>query len=179
MTETETLFNGRWLRLRRRGRWEFVERTNPAGAVAIVALTPEGALLLVEQWREAIASRSIEMPAGLIGDDAGGANDNVLVAARRELLEETGYACGDIVWCMGGPTSSGMSTEQLAFVRAFDLQRMHAGGGDASESIIVHQVPLSDVPAWLAQKRSAGFSVDPKIYAGLYIIEHSDAFAGS
>ena len=177
MTETETLFNGRWLRLCRRGRWEFVERTNPAGAVAIIAVTPEGALLLVEQWREAILCQTIEMPAGLIGDDAGGAADDVIAAARRELLEETGYSCAGIDFCMAGPTSSGMSTEQLAFVRAHDLVRMHAGGGDASENIIVHEVALRDVPAWLAARGRQGCSIDPKIYAGLYILEHPEVFA--
>ena len=41
MTQTQTLFNGQWLRLRKRGRWEFAERTNPGGGVIIVALTPQ------------------------------------------------------------------------------------------------------------------------------------------
>jgi len=47
MTETETLCNGKWLRLKRRGRWEFAERVNAGGAVIIVAVTPEDNLLLV------------------------------------------------------------------------------------------------------------------------------------
>jgi hypothetical protein len=38
MTETETLCNGKWLRLKRRGRWEYAERTNPGGGVMIVAV---------------------------------------------------------------------------------------------------------------------------------------------
>ena len=41
MTETETLCNGKWLRLKRRGRWEYAERTNPGGGVMIIAVTPE------------------------------------------------------------------------------------------------------------------------------------------
>ncbi|GAH54870.1 unnamed protein product, partial [marine sediment metagenome] len=32
MTQTEVLCNGRWLRLLKRGRWEYAERTNPGGA---------------------------------------------------------------------------------------------------------------------------------------------------
>ena len=57
MTETETLCNGRWLRLKRRGRWEFAERVNAGGGVIIVAVTPDDRVLLVEQYRAAIEKK--------------------------------------------------------------------------------------------------------------------------
>ena len=59
MAETEILCNGQWLRLLKRGRWEYAERTNPGGGVIIVALTPENRIVFVEQWREAVRSRTI------------------------------------------------------------------------------------------------------------------------
>ncbi|MGB5852390.1 MAG: DNA mismatch repair protein MutT, partial [Rhodanobacter sp.] len=64
----ETLCEGRWLSLRKRGRWEYAERNNPAGAVIIVAVTPEDRVLFVEQYRVSILQNTIEMPAGLVGD---------------------------------------------------------------------------------------------------------------
>ena len=45
MTETRTLFNGRYLRLQQRGSWEYAERTNAGSAVIIVAVTPDGSYL--------------------------------------------------------------------------------------------------------------------------------------
>lgn len=172
MTETETLFNGRYLRLKRKGSWEYVERTNPGGAVIIIALTVEDNLLFVEQFRMAIGCKTIEMPAGLIGDIAGQHNENVLEAARRELLEETGYAAGHFEYLMTGPSSSGMSSEEITFVRAYDLTRMHVGGGDETENIIVHEVPRVEASHWLWSKTQQGYSMDPKLYAGLYFLEH-------
>jgi ADP-ribose pyrophosphatase len=175
MTETETLFNGRWLRLRRRGRWEFAERTNPGGGVIIIAITPEHRVLFVEQWREAVAGKTIEMPAGLVGDLAGNAGESAVAAAARELTEETGYRAGRIEFLMAGPSSAGMSNEMITFVRAYDLVREHAGGGDASENILVHEVPLADAAKWLLDKSREGYSIDPKLFAGLYFIEHTRA----
>ena len=167
MTETETLCNGKWLRLKRRGRWEFAERVNAGGGVIIVAVTPEDKLLLVEQYRAAIECRTIEMPAGLVGDLAHSADEHAIEAAHRELLEETGYEAGRIEFLMAGPSSSGMSNEIMAFVRAYDLRRVHAGGGDETEDIIVHEVPRADAARWLVQKMREGYSVDPKMFAGL------------
>ena len=171
MPETQTLFNGRWLRLLKRGRWEYAERTNPAGAVIIIALTPENCLLFVEQWREAIRSRSIEMPAGLVGD-LDDATESATAAAARELTEETGYRAGRVELLMAGPSSAGMSNEIIAFVRAHDLVRVSTGGGDATEDIIVHEIPLAEAAAWLLRKSHEGYSIDPKLFAGLYFIEH-------
>jgi ADP-ribose pyrophosphatase len=175
MTETETLCNGRWLRLKRRGRWEFAERVNAGGGVIIVAVTPDDRLLFVEQYRAAIESKTIEMPAGLVGDLAHAAGEHALEAARRELLEETGYAAGRIEFLMSGPSSAGMSNEMMAFVRAYDLERVHAGGGDETEYIVVHEVPRDEAPRWLVQKMGEGYSVDPKLFAGLYFLEHGEA----
>jgi ADP-ribose pyrophosphatase len=175
MTETEVLFNGRWLRLSRRGRWEFAERTNPGGGVIIVAVTAENRLLLVEQWREALRSKTIELPAGLVGDDAGGEGEIAVAAAARELDEETGYRAAHVELLMAGPSSSGMSNEIISVVRATGLTRRHAGGGLPEEGIVVHEVPVAEVPRWLAVRMAEGYAVDPKLFAGLYFLEHPDA----
>ena len=179
MNETETLCNGQWLRLKRRGRWEFAERVNAGGGVIIVAVTPEDRILLVEQYRAAIESKTIEMPAGLVGDLAHAADEHAVEAAKRELLEETGYEAGRIEFLMAGPSSSGMSNEIMAFVRAYDLKRVHAGGGDETEEIIVHEVPRAEAARWLVAKMAEGYSVDPKMFAGLYFLENGEALFGT
>ncbi|MEP6483572.1 MAG: NUDIX hydrolase [Rudaea sp.] len=174
MDATETLFAGRWLRMMKRGRWEYAERTNPGGGVIIVALTSENRILFVEQWREAVNSKTIEMPAGLVGDIAGNASESAVAAAARELTEETGYRAERVEFLMAGPSSAGMSNEIIAFVRAHGLVRVHAGGGDATEEIIVHEIPREDAAAWLLQKSREGYSIDPKLFAGLYFLDHGD-----
>jgi ADP-ribose pyrophosphatase len=177
MTETETLCNGKWLRLKRRGRWEYAERTNPGGGVMIIAVTPGDRVLFVEQYRPAIESMTIEMPAGLVGDIATSAGESAVDAAHRELVEETGYRAGRIEFLMEGPTSAGMCNEILAFVRAHDLVRVEAGGGDESEEITVHEVPRREAAAWLVERIRAGYSIDPKMFAGLYRLENETLFA--
>jgi len=147
----ELLWQGKWLRMMRRGSWEYCERTNAGGvSVIIIAATPEQKLLFVEQTRVPIQCKTIEMPAGLVGDFD--AEESVLIAAERELLEETGWHAGKIEYLMTGPSSAGMSTELMAFVRATQLVREHAGGGDESEDIVVHEIAIAEAPRWLAQK---------------------------
>jgi ADP-ribose pyrophosphatase len=178
MTETQTLCNGRWLRLMRRGRWEYAERTNPGGGVIIIAVTPEDRVVFVEQWREAVRSKTIEMPAGLVGDLPGGGEESAVTAAEREIVEETGWRAGRIDFLMAGPSSAGMTNEVMSFVRAYDLVREHAGGGDHTENIIVHEIPRTEAPRWLLEKMHEGYSIDPKLFAGLYFLDHGDALFG-
>jgi ADP-ribose pyrophosphatase len=169
--EKTTLAEGRYLRLLRRGRWEYAERVNASCAVIIIALTPDDKLLFVEQYRVPMNANCIEMPAGLVGDlDA---HDTMETAARRELLEETGWQAKDVQVLVVGPSSAGMSNEMIAFVRARDLVKINDGGGDASEDIIVHEVPRAEVPRWLAQKMADGYSLDPKLWAGLWLLERN------
>jgi ADP-ribose pyrophosphatase len=168
----ETLYQGHWLSLRQRGRWEYVERNNPGGAVIIVAVTPDDRVLFVEQYRVPIRQFTIEMPAGLVGDLAGQEQESALLAAQRELEEETGWRCERVEFIHAGPSSSGMSTEQVAFVRALDLARVGPGGGDETENIVVHEIPRAEAGAWLFARAAAGYSIDPKLFAGLWFLEH-------
>ena len=179
MTETTTLCNGNWLRLRKRGRWEFAERTNPGGGVMIMAVTAEDRVLFVEQFRPALDCRTIEMPAGLVGDQAESRGEDAIAAAHRELIEETGYAAGSIEFIMAGPTSAGMSNEILAFVRARDLTRVDVGGGDATEDIVVHEILRDEAARWLVRKMADGYSVDPKMFAGMYFLDNEELMRGN
>ena len=168
----EILSDGEWLRLRRRGHWEYVERVHGEGmAVIVIASTPEDRVLFVEQFRVPLGARTIEMPAGLVGDEHDG--DTLAAAARRELVEETGWEAGRVEVLLVGPTSSGMSSERIAFVRATDLRRVGRGGGIGDEAIIVHEVPRAESPAWLMRKREEGYELDLKLWAGLWMLERN------
>lgn len=169
----ETLHAGTWLTLKRRGHWEFVERNNPQGAVVIVAVTPDDRVLFVEQYRIPIRQLTIELPAGLIGDAGHDGDADAADTARRELEEETGWTCGRVVPLHFGPSSAGMSTEMMHFVRALDLRKVGEGGGDDSEDIIVHEVPRSEAGAWLRTMSAQGYSIDPKLFAGLWFLDHA------
>ncbi len=166
----EVVASGEYVRLVRRDGWEWAERTNSSGVVVVAALTPDGEVLFVEQARSPVGARVIEMPAGLAGDVAGAEHEALAEAARRELLEETGWDAGELVEVTAGPVSAGMTSETLTFFRASGLRRIGAGGGDASEDIVVHAVPLERADAWLRERRAEGILVDPKVYAGLYFL---------
>jgi ADP-ribose pyrophosphatase len=169
--QAKTMCEGKYLRLVRRGHWEYAERTNAGSAVIVIAVTPENKLVFVEQFRIPMNANTIEMPAGLVGDVD--AHDTLEEAARRELLEETGWLASDVKVLMVGPTSSGMSNEVVAFVRARGLTRVHAGGGDDTENITVHEVPVADAPRWLAAKMAEGYGMDAKLWAGLWLIDRN------
>lgn len=170
MEAFEILGEGRHLRLVRRRGWEYAERANAAAIVVLVAVTPDGRLVLTEQHREPVGGPVIELPAGLVGDRPGETDEDLSTAARRELREETGYEAGEVRPLATGPPSAGLSSEVVTFVLAADLRRVGAGGGDEHEAITVHEVPLAAVPDWLAAQARAGRLVDPKVYAGLYLL---------
>src|SRR5690606_38637361 len=105
--DPELLYEGQWLRLVRRGHWESCERTHGRDglAVLVIAVTPDDEVLFVDQYRVPLGARTIEMPAGLVGDDH--SHDTLESAARRELIEETGWEAGRVDVLLVGPTSSG------------------------------------------------------------------------
>jgi ADP-ribose pyrophosphatase len=165
----KVVWEGKYLRVKVCGNWEYAERPNSPAGIVIIAVTPEGNLLLTEQYRVPMAKNVIELPAGLSGDESYGGEEFV-TAAKRELLEETGYEAADWQQLAGGPPSAGFSNEQVVFFLAKNLRKVASGGGHGSEKILIHHVPCKDVPRWLHQQAHDGLSIDPKIYAGLYFL---------
>jgi len=163
-----TLYEGKYLRLCLEDRWEWVERVNCTGVVVIVGKTPENRAILVEQYRIPAKTSVIEFPAGLVGDN--GRCEALQTAAERELLEETGYSAAEWALVAEGPPSAGMSPETISIFLAKGLKKIGPGGGDHTESIIVHEVEMGEIDAWLKRQTDAGKQIDPKIYAGLYFL---------
>lgn len=169
---TQTLASGRFLKLLKSGSWEYVERVNVRDVAVLVAVTPEEEMVLVEQYRIPVRSRMIELPAGLVGDEEAFRSESLLAAANRELEEETGYKAGRLALLARAPSSGGITSEIISFLHATDLKKVGPGGGVDNENIVVHAVPLAEVPLWLHQREREGFLLDPKIYAGLFLLEH-------
>jgi ADP-ribose pyrophosphatase len=170
MTRDITHFKGRYLSLLERDGWEFASRSNASSVVVLIPVTSAGEIVLVEQYRKPVAARVIELPAGLVGDLTD-PDESILDAAARELEEETGYAASKMELLMECPSSAGMSDEVVSFVLVTGLTRVGPGGGDESEDIEVHTVPLEDVDDWLIRQQSAGKPLDPKIYSALYWLQ--------
>ena len=170
MDTPTTEYTGRFLKLMKSGHWAYVDRVNARNAAIIVAVTADQELLLVEQYRIPVQARTIELPAGVIGDEPGEHDESASAAAGRELLEETGYAAGRLEALTTGPSCSGITSERVTLFRATDLKRTGAGGGVAGEHITVHAIPLAGVSDWLAAQAQSGRLIDPKVYAGLYFV---------
>ena len=177
-TSLETLHAGRHLSLVRRGHWEFATRHGATGVVGLVAVTDDAKMVLVEQARPPLGKQVIELPAGLSGDIVGEESESLITAASRELLEETGYEAQDVRLLTEGPSSAGLTDEMISFFLMTGLTKTGAGGGDASEDIIVHEVPLAEMPEWLEEHRRSGWAIDPKIYVGLFWVAHNSYSLG-
>lgn len=157
----EAVWEGRFIRMMKDGKWEYASRTRGIGAAVILAITANGEVLLVEQYRVPLGRNCLELPAGLVGDENPG--EDIAPAAIRELEEETGYRAGRVEPLGVFYSSPGMVSEGFMLVRAHDLVRMGDGGGDADENIIVHLVPREKIAAFVASKRDEGVAIDVKM----------------
>lgn len=167
MHEETILFESKWLGLYRKGHWDYTRRPNSNACVGILAITDHNEILLVEQFRIPVGKKVIEIPAGLVGDEPEFQGESLAESAARELLEETGYRAGYIDLVLSSPTSAGMTPETTHLFYATHLTQETAGGGNESENITVHKIPLTELRAFLAEKESSGLMVDFKIHASL------------
>lgn len=162
-------YTGKFFNVVERNNWEFVERHGLTGVVAIIAVTGDsdcGNIVLLEQYREPLQKRAIEVPAGLVGDD--GQTESPIVAAKRELFEETGYEAGQFQEIGTFCVSPGLTNECLTYVLATDLKKTGEGGGDSSEDIRVFELPIPQAAAkLLAMAQQGDVIVDAKVFTSL------------
>lgn len=157
----EIVWTGRYIVAKRRGTWEYVGRARNIGAAVIVAVE-DGHVLLVEQFRVPLGRRCLELPAGLVGDEAAG--EDAATSAARELEEETGYRADHVEVIGTFASSPGMVSETFTLVKASGLTKVADGGGvPGQEDITVHRVALVDVAAFVESKRDQGVVIDVKL----------------
>jgi ADP-ribose pyrophosphatase len=156
----EVMWEGKFVRAMKRGRWEYASRTRDIRAVVILAEV-DGKVLLVEQMRVPIGKRCIELPAGLVGDEDRQAT--IEGTAIKEMIEETGYRPSQIEVIGDFYSSPGMVAESFTLVRATGLEKVGAGGGTDHEDIVVHLVSRADIPTFVERMRTQGMGVDVKL----------------
>ena len=137
------------------------------GAVVLLALDGDGRLLLVTQYRVPSAGAMLELPAGTL-DVHDGVVEDPLVAAHRELEEETGYRAGAMERVCGFWSAPGFSTEYLTLYLATDL---HPAGEDRlspdeDEDLRLLKVDWRDAVAAV----EAGVIEDAKSIAGILLL---------
>jgi len=159
-------YEGKWLRVIKRNGWEFVERTNITGIVAIIPVTKDGNIILIKQYREPLQKTVIEVPAGLVGDVDN--KESIKTAAQRELLEETGYHANCLEELGTFPVSPGLCTEQLTYVIATDLEKLTEQVGVGDEQIEVFEIPIPTAVSYLLdQAKHPDILVDAKIFSAI------------
>jgi ADP-ribose pyrophosphatase len=156
----ELMWEGKFVRAMKRGKWEFASRARDIRAVVILA-EYESKLILVSQPRAAPDCYCVELPAGLVGDHD--PNATIEATAIKELEEETGFTADRVERLGDFYSSPGMLAEAFTLVRAHGVRKIGEGGGDENEDIEVHLVARSDVPNFLEQKRAEGFGIDAKL----------------
>jgi len=156
----EVMWAGKYVRVLKRGNWEYASRANDISAVVILA-EYQGKVILIDQPRVAPDCRCIELPAGLVGDTDPDATPES--TAIKELEEETGFTADRVERLGEFFASPGMLAESFTLVRAHGVRKIGEGGGDENEDINVHLVSREDIPNFVEQKRAEGFGVDVKL----------------
>ena len=156
------MWEGRFVTAKRDGKWEYVSRSRGIKAAVILAID-DGHVLLVEQYRVPLGKNCIELPAGLVGDHDHNTDEEISVAAVRELEEETGYRAQTMEDCGEFYSSPGMVSESFSLFKAYGLTKVSDGGGVDGENITVHRVALAELDEFVAQKRKEDAGIDVRL----------------
>lgn len=111
------------------------------GAVAVIAVTKDNKIILVEQFRKALERSIIEIPAGKI--EIGEAPE---ITALRELEEETGYTTDNLQYIQSFSTSPGFADEIIHLYFADNIVKMEQPVGlDEDEFVELLHVSLTEM----------------------------------
>ena len=116
--------------------------------VNIVPLTPRNEVILVEQWRHGTGTVHLETPGGLVDD-----GESPEQCARRELIEETGYAADTLAPLGQVHPNPAIQSNVLHYLLATGCRPVAKPALDHAEDIAVHVVPLTDIPSMIQSGR--------------------------
>lgn len=119
------------------------------GAVAIVAITAEKKIIMVEQYRKALERSIIEVPAGKLEK-----GEEPETTARRELEEETGYTADSLQLIQSFSTSPGFADEVVHLFFAEGLRKSESGAvTDDDEFVELMEVTVEEAEQMMQENR--------------------------
>ena len=161
--QEQTVWQGKFITAKVKGKWEYVARSRGIKAAVILAIDEHDHVLLVEQFRVPLGKACLELPADLIGDDDSAPGEDAATAAVRELEEETGYTAARMELIGEFYSSPGMVSESFSLLKAHGLRQIGPGGGTDGEDITVHRVALSGLPQFVESARNRGLGIDVRL----------------
>lgn len=152
---TEEIFKGRIISLQvddvalPNGNTAKREVIKHPGAVAVIALTDDNKIVMVEQYRKALERSIIEIPAGKLEPGEAPA-----ITARRELEEETGYGCEELTYIQSFATSPGFADEVIHLYAATKLYTIeNPVAGDDDEFVELLHVTIDEAQEMVASQQ--------------------------
>jgi ADP-ribose pyrophosphatase len=164
---SERIYEGRILNLRKDkvhvkdNKTSYREIVEHNGGVALAAVTPEGKMVMVRQYRKAAEKAVLEVPAGKIEKE-----EDHRITAERELKEETGYSAGRVEFITSFYSSIGYSTEVIYLYFATDLTPGDTDFDD-NESIEILEYDLKELKDMVLH----GEIEDAKTIAAILLVE--------
>lgn len=119
------------------------------GAVAVLAITDDNKIVMVEQYRKALEKEIVEIPAGKLekGEDPA-------VCAKRELEEETSYECENLELLISFYTSPGFADEIIHLYKATGLKKKEdAAALDEDEFVNLIELSLDEAEQYMKDKK--------------------------
>ncbi|MFA1641317.1 NUDIX hydrolase [Chryseomicrobium aureum] len=119
------------------------------GAVAVIAITQDHKIVLVEQYRKALERTLVEIPAGKIEQ-----GEDPKETAFRELEEETGYTASDLHFVQSFATSPGFADEIIHIYVAQGLKKVTENRQlDEDEFVEIHECSLAEAEKWIQDEK--------------------------
>ncbi|KLV27748.1 ADP-ribose pyrophosphatase [Niallia circulans] len=153
--KTEHIYSGRIIQVQvdevelPNGKTSTRELVKHPGAVAVIAITDDNKLVMVEQYRKPLEKVIVEIPAGKLEK-----GEEPALCARRELEEETGYECESLELVSSFYTSPGFADEIIHIYVAKGLkQKENAAGLDEDEFVNVLEISLDEALEFIKEKR--------------------------
>lgn len=152
---TEKIFTGRVISLQvdevelPNGNSSKREIVKHPGAVAIIPITDDNKIVMIEQYRKPLERTIVEIPAGKLEK-----GEEPAYSAKRELEEETGYDCKQLDWLISFYTSPGFADEIVhVYVAKGLFKKENAAGLDEDEFVHVVELTLEEAQQFIREQK--------------------------